>query len=105
MKLLGCEERKAFIEGKTHLMPENRQGTCASTVMLFRTAAKNEFYQVEILTHRLSVVYATQKVGKFTPDHNCQHTLLSTPEQRIYGRPTGAMGRPRNSVLSSARGR
>jgi hypothetical protein len=60
-------------------MAENRQGTGAGTVVLFRTAAKNEFHQVEILAHRLSVFPRLESWGSLPPSTTAG-TLLSTAE-------------------------
>jgi hypothetical protein len=70
MKLLGGEQRKALIEGKSHLMAEH--GNCSSSgpVTLFHAVGEDVFHQIEILAHRSLNSLTTQNMGKFTADGN-----------------------------------
>src|SRR5262245_20093996 len=86
MKLLGREQGEAFIERKAHLMAEHRQGTGAGAVVLFRTAAKNEFHQVEILAHRSSILSTTRKGGEVYSRRQLPARFYQRPKCAVYGR-------------------
>src|SRR5262245_64341970 len=84
MKFLRRQQRKTFVQRKAHLIAEHRQGAGTRAVVLFRTAAKDEFHQVEILAHRSSILLRLGKVGKFTPDDNSQHAFINDRNALFY---------------------
>src|SRR6185312_13014215 len=52
VQLLGGEQREAVVEGKAHLVAEQRERAGAGAVALLRAALENLFHQIEILPHR-----------------------------------------------------
>src|SRR5262245_56096250 len=66
MQLLRCDQGKAFIERKPHLMSEHRQRPSSRAVAFLDPAAEDEFHQIKILAHLPDYRLATRRWGSLS---------------------------------------
>lgn len=51
VQFLGCNQWKAFLQVKTHLVAKYAKGTGSGTIMLLGTGLQNMLHQIEVLFH------------------------------------------------------